>query len=150
MHIQLPPWVWPTALLGVCAVAVWRGRSDARLAAGAYLMAWAITRMVYDPGDRGTQWPILGVDIALLALLGWIALRSRRFWPLFAAGFQLLAVGIHLARAADQAVTGWAYITAQVVFSYLVILAIGYGAWTASRHATGAAEPKDPTGATRR
>ena len=72
--------------MGVCALATWKGRDEERLAAGGLLAGWALTRVTYsDPSH--TQWGVLAVDISLLWLLGWIALRSRRYWPLFAVGF---------------------------------------------------------------
>ena len=130
---QLPVWVWPTALLSVCALAVWRGRNEERLAAGGYLAAWALSLVVFQARSEETQWGVLVVDAGLLGLFVWLAMRGRRYWPLFAAGFQLLAVVTHIARALDSAVSGWAYLTAGIVWGYLVLIAIGYGAWTANR-----------------
>lgn len=132
---QLPVWVWPTALMGVCFLAVWRGRDDERLAAGGYLLAWALTLVVFKDRSEYPQWGVFAVDFALLALYVWLALRSRRHWPLFAAGFQLLAIVTHLGRAVDTGISGWAYLTAELVWSYLVLTAIAYGAWTAAASA---------------
>ncbi len=130
---QLPIWVWPSALLLVCAVAVWRGRDNERLAAGALLAAWALSMVVFKARSEETQWAVLIVDSSLLAVYGWIALRTRRYWPLFLAAFQFLAVITHGAHALDTAVSGWAYITAIRVWTYLGLFAIGYGSWTAPR-----------------
>ena len=81
-----------------------------------------------------------------------IALKTGRFWPLFSAAFQLLAVVTHVASALDSAVSGWAYQTAGIIWSYLVITAIGYGALTAPRRYAEieADEVNDAPGATRR
>lgn len=133
MGYQLPVWIWPTALIAVCVLAVWRGRDDERLAAGADLATWAMTMLVYRANTDGTQWAMLLVDVALVAVLGWIALRSDRHWPMFAAGFALLMLLTHLASAADPTLGGWAYITAGIIWSYLVLAAIAYGAITAPR-----------------
>lgn len=133
MSYQLPLWVWPTVLMMVCAIAVWRGRDDERLAAGVDLATWALTLVVYRVESAGTQWAMLFVDMALFVTLLWIALRSVRRWPLFAAGFSLLALVTHLASAADPTIGGWAYITAGIIWSYLILFAIGYGAITAPR-----------------
>jgi hypothetical protein len=144
---QLPIWVWPTALMAVCAVAVWRGRDFERLAAASELASWSLTLVVFKARSENIQWPVLAIDVALLAVLTWIALRSARFWPLFAGGFQLLAVITHIAHALDARVSGWAYLTAILIWNYLTLAAIGYGAWTAPRHAD---TPTDAPGATRR
>lgn len=130
---QLPVWVWPTVLLSVCALAAWRGRDPERLAAAGYLAAWALTVVVFKDGSRDIQWAVMLIDLGLLVLLLGLALRSRRFWPLFVAAFQTLAVGTHAARALDTGVSGWAYLTAVLVWGYLAMAAIGYGAWTAPR-----------------
>lgn len=128
---QLPVWVWPTALMAVCALAVWRGRDEERLAAGGQLANWALSLMLFQARSNDTQWAILAVDAALLTLFLWIALRSHRYWPLFAAGFQFLAVLTHIAMALDAKVSGWAYLTAELLWSYLILFTVGFAAWTA-------------------
>lgn len=115
----------------VCGLAVWRGRDDERLAAAGTLANWAITLVVFRQRSDETQWAVMVVDVALLALLIWLALRSRRYWPLFAAAFALLTVVTHLAHALDTGVTGWAYLTAVLIWGYLGLISIGYGALTA-------------------
>jgi hypothetical protein len=137
--------------MAVCALAVWRGRDDERLGAAAYLAAWALSMMVFRARSSDLQEGVLLIDTGLFALFLLLAMRSRRFWPLFAAGFQLLAVVTHVARILDAGVSGWAYITAGVVWGYLVIFAIGYGSWTAPRrYAEIADDPENAPGATRR
>lgn len=130
---QLPPWVWPSAVIATCALAVWRGRDQERLAAGVYLAAWALTLVVFRSNSEDLQWPVLIIDTCLLGILIVLALRSQRFWPLFAAAFQLLGVITHVARALDAAVSGWAYQTAGLIWSYMVISAIAYGSITAPK-----------------
>jgi len=143
-------WVWPSAMMSVCGVTLWRGGDEERLAAGCNLAAWALSMAVFKARSEETQWAVLAVDAAMLAVLLWLALRTKRHWPLFAAGFQLLAVFTHVAHAIDAGVSGWAYLTALIVWSYLLLLAIGYGAWTAPRYAGIDAAPSDVPGATRR
>lgn len=134
----------------VCSLALWRGRDDERLAAAGNLANWAITLVVFKSRSVETQWYVMVVDVALLALYVWLALRSGRYWPLFAAAFALLVVLTHLAHALDTGVSGWAYLTAALIWSYLALFAIGYGAWTAPYYATETPEPADAPGATLR
>ncbi len=152
MSYQLPVWVWPLVLMSVCVIAAWRGRDEERLAAAGELATWALTMVVFRSRSEDTQWAVVPIDVFLLALFIWIALRSRRYWPLFAAAFQLLAVGMHLARAFDAGISGWAYLTAMLLWNYLALLAIGYGSWTAPRRyaVVVADDPRDAPGATRR
>jgi hypothetical protein len=138
----------------ICAIAVWRGRDEERLAAGGMLANWALSILLVRANggvtSEATQWEIFTVDTALLGLYLWIAMRSRRYWPLFAAGFQVLVVVTHLGRAVDPRVSGWAYITAGLVWAYMVLFTIGYGSWTAPRYAGSDDAPTDVPGATRR
>lgn len=120
--------------MGVCVVAVWRGRDEERLAAAGVLADWALTVFVYKVRSEDTQWGVLAVDTVQFALFLWIAMRSQRFWPLFVGSFALLQLVTHLANAADAGVTGWAYLTAELLWSYLLLFTVGYAAWTAPRH----------------
>lgn len=136
--------------MSVCALALWRGRDEERLATVGLLANWALGMTVFKSTSEDMQWAVLGFDIALLALYFWVAFRTRRHWPLFVAGFQLLIVITHMARLADPRVSGWAYLTAQLLWSYLVLLTIGYASWTAPRYAINAEDPTEGPGATLR
>jgi hypothetical protein len=147
---QLPHWVWPSVLMTACAVAVWRGRDDERLAAGALLADWALSMVVFKSQSEETQWGMLLVDFAQFLVLVWIGLRSARYWPLFVGGFALLQLLTHVAHALDAGVSGWAYITAELIWSYLMVFTVAYGAWTAPRYAPTADAPRTVPGDTRR
>lgn len=140
---QLPVYVWPTVMIGVGVVAVLRGRDSERLAATGVLTGWALSMVLARARSNDTQWGIFAVDALLLMLFLWLAMRSRRFWPLFVAAFQLLMVFTHIASILDAGVSGWAYLTANLIWSYLVLLTIGYAAWTAPAH-----DPPAPEGRT--
>src|SRR5690349_16767063 len=116
--------------MAVCAIAYWRGAEDERLAATALLANWGLTVLIVKVGDRGASWASVVIDGALLGIYVWLALRSRRYWPLFVAAFQVLIMVTHLGRAADPSISTWAYMTAGIVWSYCGLFAIGYGAWT--------------------
>jgi len=123
----LPHWLWIATVMAVCAgAAVW-GRRDERIAAAALFVGWLLTVAVYSHRGLQTEWGILAVDAAVMAVLTWVALTTRRYWPIFAASFQLLAVIIHLARVVDPSLGGWAYITAEIIFGYWLAGAIGVG-----------------------
>jgi hypothetical protein len=134
---QLPFWAWPTAMITVWGLAQWRGRDEERLAAGSALAAWAVGMVVArarsDNNPQDTEWGILPIDITVLGVLLWIVLRTRRRWPVVAAALQLLAVATYFVRPAYPIVGGWTYVTVQLLWSYLLLVAIGYGAWTAPR-----------------
>jgi hypothetical protein len=125
----LPAWYGLTLTLLVCGSAFLVGGRPERLAAGALVLGWVATLLLRDPRWAGPQWGGLAVDAAFFAALVGIALTSSRYWPLFAAAFQLLAVLTHAARILDPSVRGWAYATAGVIWTQLVLVAIGVGVY---------------------
>lgn len=151
---QLPFWVWPSALMTVCLLALFRGRDDERLAAASTLACWALSLVVLREVGRGpnneTTWEVLPIDVVLLGVLLWIVLRTRRYWPIVAAGVWLLVVATHLVRPPHPIVSGWTYQTVVMFWNYLLLIVIGYGAWTAPRYAERAPAPTDAPGAMRR
>jgi len=140
---------WTLATLGVYALAMRRGGPDERICAHAVLIGWLLTKLAARYQGLEPELGVLVVDLGALAVFIWVGLRSARYWPLFAAGFHLLAVVTHLARLVDPTVGGWAYLTAGIIWGYLLLFSIAYGAWTAPRFADQASAPT-PAGATRR
>jgi hypothetical protein len=135
----------------VCGGAFWKGDREQQIAAGGLLLGWVFTLLLRDPRWQGAQWGAFAVDVAFLALLVALALTTRRFWPLAAAAFQLLAVVTHTARVLDASLGGWAYATAEVIWTQLVLVAMGVGVWNSWRGRRQASTDTDPTaGATRR
>ena len=117
-------------MAAVSGFAFWRGGRPERLVAAVNIAAWLASPLVEDHRNwLDPQWGILGVDILFLAVLLWLALRTDRRWLLFAAAFQLLGVVTHGAMMADRTVGGWAYITAGVIWSYLVLTSLAVGTW---------------------
>ena len=61
----------------------------------ATLLTIAANRADPDWGD--TAYGIFAVDVACMFALAVVALTSNRFWPIWAFGFQICAVGTHIA-----------------------------------------------------
>lgn len=128
---------WVVLMTAVSAFALWRGGTPERVVAIANLLAWAASNLVEDRQQLFVpQWGILAVDLSFLGVLLWFALRSNRAWPMWAAAFQLLGVVTHGAMTADRSVGGWAYITASIIWSYLVLVSLGVGTWLHWRRRT--------------
>jgi len=117
----------------VCGGAFLKGGREEQLASGAVLLAWALTIGLRDRNWVGTQWGAFIADGGLLLVFIVLALRTPRYWPLAAAGFQLLTVVTHAARMIDPGVRAWAYATGQVIWSQMVIVALGVGVWNTWR-----------------
>jgi hypothetical protein len=147
----LTPWFGWSLTAAVCGSAFWRGTPEERIAAGAVLFSAGLTLATRDWSWTGTQWGAFACDVVLFGILTALALRSTRYWPLFAAGFQLLAVATHFGEIVDPGVRAWAYASAQILWTWFVLLAIGagvYGTWRAERQAAAGLNPA--AGATRR
>ena len=122
------------ALLGCCGTALWMGRNSERWTAISLLFAAAISPLAQTSDFVHPELGILVIDLALLAYLLTLALRSDRFWPLWAAGFQVVGTTVHLARMVDTDVWPFVYGTAQIFWSYPVLLALMAGTWLEARY----------------
>ena len=148
----IPPWVGALVALLACGGALWKGAFEERCAAVGLLCSMGLTLALRDTSWPKVQSAEFAADIANLGLLIWIALRSPKYWPMAAAGFQLLAVMTHVAKLVDRAVAQWAYLTAGIIWTYLLMIALVVGTANASRarRAVQAAGAPTPAGAMRR
>jgi hypothetical protein len=129
----LPAWYGIGLLLVVSGAALWKGRGEERVTAVALLVAALATYVLRDPRWRGPQWTSFAIDIAFLGVLLVVSLRTKRYWPLTMAAFQLLAVVTHTARMMDPTLGGWAYATAEVIFTQLTLVSLAVGTWNTWR-----------------
>jgi hypothetical protein len=129
--------IWMVCMLAVAAMSWWRGRWPERTVAFGMFVASIATALFQNTSNvNGHQWADLLVDVAYFALLAWVALRSDRWWPLWAAAFQLINVVLYVARLADERVGAKAPFMATVIWSYLILIAVVVGVWTRDRTRT--------------
>lgn len=141
MTIALPLWLGPLILLLVTAAAFWKGGSEERYTAGGILLSFMVTVLTRDNSWQHVESAVFVADTSLFIALVVISLKTPKFWPMAAAGFQLLAIMTHVAKVMDAGLQQWAYITAGVIWTYLLLAALGVGtwnAWRASRQPAGA------------
>jgi cytochrome bd-type quinol oxidase subunit 2 len=117
-----------SAMLAVCSLAVLRGGQDERIAAIGIAAAAVMTPLMTAHGFAGPEMGIVLVDIALFLVLATIAMRSRSFWPLWAAGFQLCGLAGHLAAAKSPEMLPAAYAETLAIWSYAVMTSLAVGA----------------------
>ena len=118
-------WASLLALLISCGVAVWRGGWPERSGAVAMALAWLGSAFAQRSLQLwGPQTGIMIIDGLLLAALLVIALRSDRWWPMWAAGFHGLGVFLHIAVIIDADIWGRAYYVAGAIFSYLTMASL--------------------------
>jgi hypothetical protein len=134
LFATLPQQVWAVLMLLVSVYALLKGGAPERIVAVANVIAWLASPLAENVGDwADPQWGLLAVDAAFLAVLLALAMTTDRTWLLWASAFQLLAVATHAAMMADRSVGAWAYITAGVIWSYLVLASLAAGTWLQQR-----------------
>jgi hypothetical protein len=118
-----------------CGYALWRGRKYERLSALICILASILSTAGFfvmrhlQPDYAFVQTSDLIVDTFVLASFVAIALRSDRFWPLWAAGLQLTISMSHLLKAIKPDLLPMAYAAAERFWSYPTLLIIMLGAW---------------------
>ncbi len=121
-------------LLGTCSFAMVRGHTDERIAAGAMMLAAVLSPVVVSSQYTNPEIGVLGIDLGLLALLITLALRSDRFWPLWAAGFHVVGTTIHLASFVEVDIWPPAYAAAQGFWAWPVLAALLTGTLVEARY----------------
>lgn len=114
-------------LCGASLFAVWLGRVPERVVGVAVFVAWIATGLVHSLDWTKPQYGIAAVDVGLMALLAFLAIRTSRRWLIFAAAFQLLSIGAHVGMAIDVSIRSYAYQTAMAIWGYAVLLALVLG-----------------------
>jgi hypothetical protein len=115
-----------------CGYALWRGRKYERIAAVVFLTATILSIVGSSPFPvryAGIATGDLIVDTAVLVGLVAIALASDRFWPLWAAGLQMVDSMSHLLKAIDADLLPQVYGAAERFWSYPILLVLLIGAW---------------------
>jgi hypothetical protein len=87
--------VW--ILLALCSIyAAVVGGPTGRVGAGLNVGATVATYFAFQFGPwTETHIPVLIIDVILLLALYALALKSRVYWPIWAAGFHLITVAVH-------------------------------------------------------
>ena len=123
-------------LLVSCGYALWRGRKYERMAAAVFVIATILSIVGSSPVPLryvGIATGDLVVDTGVLLALFAIALLSDRFWPLWAAGLQLVDSMSHLMKAIDADLLPKVYGAAERFWSYPILLILLIGAWRQHR-----------------
>ena len=129
---MLGPIIFGPLLLAVCIYAWWRGGWDERIVAITCLAGTAATMLAVSPLHQrysGVEEGLLLVDMAVLAGFVTVALRSKRFWPLWVAGLQLTTFIGHVLKGIDQDLLPRAYGAALQFWSYPILIIVLVGTY---------------------
>jgi hypothetical protein len=141
---MLPHWItfW-IVLFATCGYALWRGRKYERIAAIVFIAA-TVTSVVARSPLHGRYVELeasdLIVDTAVLFAVVAIALVSDRFWPLWAAGLQLVDSMSHVLKAIDADLLPTVYGAAERFWSYPILIVLLVGAWRQQRRSKSPAD----------
>lgn len=118
-----------TALVALCAIlvlAIWRGGSAEKAAAGFVAAGWALSTIAQSVVYSYVPF-VLASDALVLACLCWVAWRSQREWSVVAAACQGVGVATSAFYLSDYSIPPTIYVTAVFIVSYSVLAAIGWG-----------------------
>ena len=121
------------ALVASCGLAWKWGGLDERLAAGGFVAATVASNLANQSHYLHTETGVLVIDVVLLLGLFVLALRSDRFWPMWAAAFQLVGTTVHFASMAETGNFAWAYAVGLIFWSYPVLISLMAGTWLEAR-----------------
>ena len=122
-----------SALFSSSAMAWKWGGLDEKLAAMGFLLATATSVLANQNHYEHTETGVLAIDILLFVALLVLALRSDRFWPMWAAAFQMVGTMVHIASMTETGDFAWAYAVGLVFWSYPVVIALMVGTWLEAR-----------------
>jgi hypothetical protein len=125
-----PVWFGVSSIVAVAGLAFWKGGREERLAAMIMLWSWMLALVLRDRTWPPVQWGGLLADVIYLAVLVFIALRSPRWWPIFATAFQLLNVAVYATPLLHIEISRWASMSANIAFTQLCMAALAWGCIT--------------------
>ena len=117
-------------LIIVCVslFAFWQGEREERQAAAVLVMTNMGELLVQQlMGVFSKQYGAFAIDLAAMGLLGMIAWRSTRGWPIWAASFQAVSAAVLLAGLAGLRVSQQAYAAAVNLADYGVVGSVAVG-----------------------
>lgn len=119
-------------MVAVCVFALWQGDQPERVGAGSYLLAWLATLVFQDDVDLFSWQPLLmAIDFLVLLIFIGLAWKSRKIWPVWAAGFQVLSLMSYLIQLVDERLPSWSYLTIVNLASYGILVSLAIGAFWA-------------------
>ena len=117
----------------ICGFAAWTGGRPQRVTAAVIAAAWIGSAALEDRRYIHPQYAIFVLDVVAAVVFSGLALIWRRSWLMAIAAFQLLTMATHIASMLDTRIWPLAYMTAYLVWSYLLLAAMAWGGVTGYR-----------------
>lgn len=124
------------ALLATALFAILRGGREGRMIVMIIASLFAVSAFLKDVSHEPLYAMVasLAVDCTSLSLKGWLALSSRRRWPIIVAGLQVVSVGMQLAICASPNFKLPFHDTISTVWAIPTLLVIALGIYLDRRH----------------
>ncbi|RZJ18859.1 MAG: hypothetical protein EON91_03620 [Brevundimonas sp.] len=126
-------------MVSVCAFAMLKGDEPERLGAGAYLIAWLATLLIQNDSNLySIPLGLFAIDVITLLVFIGLAWKSRRAWPIWASGLQLLTVSSHILGLIEVRASLASFYAVMNLASYGILLTLAAGtfwAWQERRAA---------------
>lgn len=139
MFDTLPTQIGAALTVAVCVFAFLKGDEPEKIGAGSYVFLWFASTLIQRDRDiYNLPWSMFALDTIMLLILGALAWKARRSWPVWASALQLLAVTSHVMVFLDLRPSLSAFYTVLNIASYGVLLCIAIGtfwAWQERRAA---------------
>ncbi len=113
---------------GLCAWALGRGGPPERLSGATHMIAAILTpALQYNIGRSGAELGVLAVDMIVVGIAIFAALRWDRWWTLYAAGFLVCQALTHVVRLYNLEIDQFYYASAAMFWSYASLHAMAFG-----------------------
>lgn len=118
-----------TLLVLTCFYAAWRGGRSGKVGAAIFVTASLlnIPATAPNPSWSSEMVYIWAIDLGCLAALATLALYSRRYWPIWATGFQIASVATHFAVSLYPDGPPRVYMALETVWSVPILLVMLIG-----------------------
>jgi hypothetical protein len=128
-----PLWIFGVGLTYLSlGLLLWKGKRPEREAAVGLYLTQLLSGRVDHLVMGQFRWAVALLSLGLLAWLVQLGLRNTRWWLLFAAGAQLLALGTHMSSLVGPDALTWSIVTTRMV-AWVEIMAFGlFGVWEAN------------------
>jgi hypothetical protein len=112
--------------LAGCSFALWKGGRPERIVATAMILEFVVGVSVRTSSEN-PHYLSLGLDIAVLAAVIYVAFTTQRRWALVGSALQILSILCYITRLLDPSILSWTYLTVGIALGYALLLALIYG-----------------------
>lgn len=120
--------LFASTLVTIAALAIWGGRPE-KTAAALFAALCILTPIVQPMSTEQMRWGVAITSLITFGGLLWLALRSDRWWLVFAAGCQLLALSTHIISLLQIDSLIWTAVTLRWISWGGVLACALFGLW---------------------